>query len=213
MSGVSGGAVVIALVPILKHRATWGVGIAVGFLVALAAHGRVKYAEGHRDGYAKSIMHAQADALTAKAVSDSAWAVLYAQAAAARDAERAALARAARAEARTREATARLANSLAVFATDTVAQINPTCSELADACANAAALWGHERDTLTALVAAQDTTILRQGAFMNSEPQRMQDALRVALAQQRQTFRAPSRLGWFARGALAGAVAVLGLVR
>jgi hypothetical protein len=199
---------VIALLPLLKHRATWGVGIAMGVLVALAAHGRLRYAEGHRDGFAKATQAAQADALTAKAVSDSAWAVLYAQAAQARDAERAALAKVARAEARSREAGARVANALVLFAADTVAQMNPTCSELADACRNAAALWGQERDTLTALVATQDTTILRQGQFMNSEPQRMQDALRVALAQQRQTFRAPSRVTWGTLGAVLGAVVV-----
>jgi hypothetical protein len=193
---------VIALLPILKHRATWGVGIAMGVLIAVAWHGKNRYAEGVRDERGRS----QADALTAKAVSDSAWAVLYAQAAQARDAERAALAKVARAEARTRAAMGRLTNALTVFAIDTVAQMNPTCAELASSCANAASLWGHERDTLTALIAAQDTTILRQGEMLTQEPQRMQDALRVALAQQRQTFRAPSRATWAVFGAIAGAI-------
>jgi hypothetical protein len=204
---------VIALGSLLSHRITWGVGICLGVCVALAAHGRLKYAEGHRAGVAKATQAAQSDALTAKAVSDSAWAVLYAQAAAARDAERAALAKVARAEARTRAAMGRLTNALTVFAIDTVAQMNPTCAELASSCANAAALWGHERDTLSALIAAQDTTILRQGATMADEPQRMADALRVALAQQRQTFRAPSRVTWGTIGAVLGAVVTLGLVR
>lgn len=196
------------LLPFLRHRITWGVGIAAGVLIAIAAHGKNKYTEGHRDGVAKATQAAQSDALTAKAVSDSAWAVLYAQAAQARDAERAALAKVARAEARTRAATARLDDALTVFATDTVAQMVPACSELADACRNAAALWGHERDTLTALIAAQDSVVIRQGQIMDKEPQRMADALRVALAQQRSTFRAPSRVTWGTLGAVLGAVVV-----
>jgi hypothetical protein len=204
-----GGAVVIALLPLLKHRATWGVGIALGVFVALASHGRLKYTEGHRDGVAKATQAAQADALTAKAVSDSAWAVLYAQAAAARDAERAALARVARAEARTRAATARVANALTVFAADTVAQMVPACAELAESCANAAALWGHERDTLSALIAAQGRALLIAGDLQATEPQRMADALRVALAEQRRTFRRPSRVRWLLSGVALGAVGAL----
>lgn len=197
----------IALLPILKHRATWGVGICLGVFVAIAAHGRLKYAEGHRDGTAKATQAAQADALTAKAISDRQWAAMMKTAMAARDAQRDAERAAVRAELRTRAETQRLQAALSAYRADTVSH-TPACGELADSCANAAALWGHERDTLTALIAAQDTAILRQGQFMNSEPQRMADALRVALAQQRQTFRAPSRVTWGTVGAILGAVVV-----
>jgi hypothetical protein len=200
----------VALLPILKHRATWGVGIALGVFVALAAHGRLKYTEGHRDGTASARAEAQRDAAAARAAFDSAWAVLYAQAAAARDAQRTAEAAAARARTRSAVAEARLANSLAVFATDTVAQIIPACSELASSCANAAALWTHERDTLSALIAAQDRTILSQTDMIATEPARLADAMRAALARQRETFKGPSRVRWLSVGAVMGfAAAVL----
>jgi hypothetical protein len=204
---------VIALAArLLENKAARGVLLSVSILIAVGAAYRLGAWTGDRSGYSRgkteATAAAQADALTAKAVSDSAWAVLYAQAAQARDAERAALARVARAEARTRIATARLDDALSAYRVDTISH-TPACSELADSCANAASLWGHERDTLTALIAAQDTTILRQSDMLTHEPQRMQDALRVALAQQRQTFRAPSRATWAFLGAIAGAIATV----
>jgi hypothetical protein len=200
------------LLPLLKHRATWGVAIALGVLVAITAHGRLKYREGYGAGFVARAVDAHADALTAKAISDSAWAVLYAQAASARDAERAALAKVARAEARTRAATARLDDALAAYRVDTVSH-TPACSEMADACAVAAALWAQERDTLAQLIAAQDTVVLRQSELLAEEPSRLQSAVRVALEQQRRTFRGPSRVTWASVGALLGTIVTLGLVR
>jgi hypothetical protein len=88
--------------------------------------------------------------------------------------------------------------------------MNPTCSELAESCANAAALWTHERDTLTALIAAQDRTILQQTDMIATEPARLADAMRAALARQRETFKGPSRVRWLSIGAVLGAV-VMGL--
>jgi hypothetical protein len=200
------------LLPLLTHRATQFVGMFALLFVAFSIHGANKYRKGHRDGVAKATQAAQADALTAKAVSDSAWAVLFAQAASARDAERAALAKVARAEARTRAATARVDDALAAYRVDTVSH-TPACSEMADACAVATARWAQERDTLAQLIAAQDTVVLRQSELLAEEPIRLQSAVRVALAQQRSTFRGPSRVTWASVGALLGTIVTLGLVR
>jgi hypothetical protein len=77
---------------------------------------------------------------------------------------------------------------------------------MATACANAAALWSEERDTLTALVTAQDRALMTQGDLIAAEPARLSAALRDALAEQRRSFRGPSRLRWF----LTGVVSTLG---
>jgi hypothetical protein len=198
------------LLPILRHRATWGVGICVGFLVAIAAHGKLKYTEGHRDGTTEAQSVAQADAMVAKAASDSAWSAMYQTAIRSRDAQRIAEKAAARARTRSAVAEARLANALLPFAADTIGPIEPACSELADACRNAAALWSHERDTLTALIAVQDRTILQQTDMIATEPARLSAALRAELARQRETFKGPSRVKWLSVGAVMGfAAAVL----
>ena len=203
----------IALLPILKHRATWGVAVALGGLIAIAAHGRLKYAEGHRDGTVQAAALSQRDAMVAKAAADSAWSAMYQTALRSRDAQRIAEKAAARARTRSAVAETRLANALAVFAGDSGAQVIPVCAELADSCASAAALWTHERDTLTALIATQDATILRHTEMRMTEPARYAAALREALARQRETFRAPSRVTWATLGAIAGAVLTLGVVR
>lgn len=200
------------LLPLLRHRATWGVGIAVGVFAALIAFGRLKYTEGFRDGSAEAEAVAQRDATVAKAASDSAWSAMYQTAIRSRDAQRIAEKAAARAETRTRVAMARLSDALAAYRADTVVQ-SATCDALATACANAAALWTAERDTLTALIAVQDTVVIRQSDIIANEPQRLADALRVALARQRATFRGPSRVTWSSIGALAGAVLTLGVIR
>ena len=200
------------LLPLLRHRITWGVGIALGGLVAIAAHGRLKYAEGFRDGSAQAAAAAQIDAAAARAVSDSVWSVLHAATIRSRDAQRIAEKAAARAETRTRVAMARLSDALAAYRADTVVQ-SATCDALASSCANAAALWTHERDTLTVLIAVQDTVVIRQSEMIANEPQRLADAMRVALAEQRRTFRGPSRVTWSTLGAIAGAVLTLGVMR
>jgi hypothetical protein len=201
-----------AILPILKHRATWGVGIALGVLVAIAAHGRLRYAAGYDAGFVARAVDAHADALTARAIADSTWAVLYAQALDARDAQRSAEQAAARAETRTRRATARLDDALAAVQADPTPQ-TPQCTALATSCAQARAAWDAERDSLHRVIATTDTLQRRAAAMAMAEPIRLQSALRVALEQQRQTFRAPSRVTWGTVGALVGAVVTLGLVR
>jgi hypothetical protein len=198
---------------IMENNVVRGVLLCLGVVVAIAAHGRVKYADGYRTGSADAARAAAIDAATARAAFDSSWAVLYSQAAAARDAQRTAEQAAARARTRSAVAEARLTNALKVFAENPGAQITPVCAELADSCANAAALWTHERDTLTALIATQDATILRHTEMRMTEPARYAAALREALARQRETFRAPSRVTWATLGAMVGAVLTLGVVR
>jgi len=200
------------LLPILRHRATWGVGIALGGLLAIAAHGWLRYRDGFADGMASERTVRQHEASIAKAAADSAWSVLYAASIRSRDAQRIAEKAAARAETRSRVAEAKLADALAGYRADT-SRRTPQCDELATACANAAALWGHERDTLTALVAVQDTTIQRQGEMIAAEPQRVAASVMDALAQQRSTIKKPSRLTWASVGAVLGTILTLGVMR
>jgi hypothetical protein len=191
------------LLPILRHRVTWGVGIALGVLVAIGVHGRLQYASGHRDGTVAAQALAQRDAMRAKAVADSAWSVLYASAIRARDAQRVAEKAAARSRARSAAAEARLEDALEAVRVDTL-EMPSSCTALASSCANAAALWSEERDTLTALVTAQDRALMTQGDLIATEPARLAAALRDALAEQRRSFRGPSRVRWAAVGAAAG---------
>ncbi len=184
--------------------------IVIGILAILSSAyglGKLRYAEGHRDGSAEAARAAAIDAATARAAFDSSWAVLYAQAAAARDAQRTAEAAAARARTRSAVAEAKLTDALTAYHADTVVQ-SATCDALATACANAAALWTHERDTLTALIAAQDSVVFRQAQIMENEPARLADAMRAALARQRETFRGPSRVRWLSVGAAMGAAVI-----
>jgi hypothetical protein len=109
-------------------------------------------------------------------------------------------------------ASAKLADAIAA-ARNTPVPLTPECSEMATACEVAAALWIHERDTLTALVAVQDTTILRQGEMLATEPQRLSAAVMAALAAQRSTIRQPSRLTWASVGAVLGTILTLGAMR
>lgn len=206
----------IALGSLLANERVRRVAVALGLCaVAVAAvliQKWVSYREGFRDGTTQAQAAASKDAAIAKAAADSAWAVLFTQAAAARDAQRVAEQSVARAQARSVAAEARLQDAITAVRVDTL-EIPSSCTELASSCQNAAALWGHERDTLTALIAAQDRTLLRQGEIAAAEPARLAHAMRAALAEQRRTFRAPSRLTWSTIGALAGAVLTLGLVR
>lgn len=200
------------LLPILKHRATWGVGVAVGVLVAIAAHGALRYRDGVADGMASERAIRQHEAAMAKAMADSTWAVLYAQALDARDAQRSAEQAAARAETRTRLATARLDDALAAVQADPTPQ-TPQCTALATSCAHARAAWDVERDSLHRLIATKDTLQRRAAAMALAEPIRLQSALRVALEQQRAAFRAPSRLTWASVGAVLGTLVTLGVLR
>ncbi len=187
---------------ILRSRVTWGVVLAVTLFGAVRLYGSAKYRHGYRVGFTERAVDARRDAEAAQAIADSAWRVLFTQAQAdaqrARDAERAA----ARARARTAAAESRLANALTVFAADTTTPITPACSELATACALARDAWAAERDTLTALVAVQDTALMTLRSTIADEHTRTRAAVQVALVQQRATFRRPSRLWWFLTGAV-----------
>jgi hypothetical protein len=203
---------VIALGSLLANdrvrKLSVGLGLCAVAVSAVLLQKWVSYREGFRDGVANERTIRQHEAAIAKAAADSAWAVLFAQATAARDAQRVAEQSVARARARSAAAEARLEDALAAVRVDTL-EMPSSCTALADSCANAAALWGHERDTLSALIAAQDTIVMRQTAMIATEPQRLSDAMRAALARQRETFKGPSRLRWASIGAVLGAVVMV----
>jgi hypothetical protein len=203
----------LTLTALLRHRITWGVGIALGVFVALAAHGRLKYTEGHRAGTAAAQAVAARDALTARAVADSAWRALHEAGMAVRDSLRVAEAAAARARARSAAADARLANALAVFAADTSTQIPATCSDLATACRNAAAAWSAERDSLSAVTETQGRALTLADAQARAEPTRTAAAVTVAVQKDRATYRHPSRLHWLVGGAVVGALTTWSVTR
>jgi hypothetical protein len=189
----------VNLLPILRHRATWGIAVALGVLVACAWHGHNKYEQGVRDTRADALR----DAVAARAVADSVADSLRTALTAARgriDTVRVAVTRT---EVRTRVAVTRL--------DDAIATADTTCEALAQAAADAATAWRDERDTLTALVTAQDRALMIAGDLQATEPARLADALRVALAEQRRTFRPPSRLRWLSVGAIIGTAVTLGV--
>ena len=196
------------LLPLLRHRVTWGVGICVGFLVAIVAFGHLRYREGYRTGVVVERTESQRQAAIAKAYTDSAWAVMYAQAVASRDSLRKAEAMAARARARSAVAVSRLADALAAVHAGTVPP-SPACGELATACANAAAAWTAERDTLANLLTTHGAALAHAEAMARQEPERTRAAIKFALAQDRATYTKPSRLRWFVAGA---SLATLGMV-
>jgi hypothetical protein len=189
------------LLPILRHRITWGAGIALGVLIACAWHGHNKYAEGHRDATAD----AERDAIAARAVSDS---VTQAQRvaidSATAKAQRAEVA-AARATARAHVAQHRVRGALASVVVDSTTP-DPVRALVTETSA-ALDLWDAERAGFEAQLAAKDAIIATQQQHMAGEPQRMTDAIRVALAEQRRTFRGPSRVRWLITGVVLGVAA------
>jgi hypothetical protein len=199
------------LLPILRHRITWGVGIALGVFVALAAHGRLKYTEGHRAGTAAAQAVAARDALTARAVADSAWRELHAAGMAVRDSLRVAEAAAARARARSAAADARLADALARVAV--LPDAPAECNALATACRHAAAAWSAERDSLSAVTETQGRALTLAEAQARAEPTRTAAAVAVAVQQTRATIRRPSRLRWLVGGIAAGALTTWSVIR
>ena len=193
---------------LLKSQIFRAVVVALALITSVLGFGRWRYAVGYRTGVVVERTESQRQAAIAKAYSDSAWAEMYAQAVASRDSLRKAEAMAARARARSAVAESKLADALAAVAADT-APPSPACGELATACANAAAAWTAERDTLTNLLTTHGAALAHAEALARQEPERTRAAIRLALAQDRATQRRPSRLRWFVAGA---SLATLGMV-
>ncbi len=195
------------LFPLLRHRATWGVAVSLGVLAAVWGNGAVKYRQGHRDGRTAAMTESRNAAALAKAATDSAWLEVFNAATRDRDRARIAEKAAARATARRMVAEQSLADALASYHADTTPQTSQ-CDALASSCANAAAAFRAEVDSLTQLVALQDTSIRNRDAFIVAEPVRVGVAVRSGIERYRETVKAPSRITWGAIGAGLGAAAV-----
>jgi hypothetical protein len=201
------------LLKLARHRAAWGVRIALGVFAALGATSALRYRAGDRAGYARGVSaersaHARTDSI-AKAASDSAWRVLHAQSIALRDSLQLAQVARARHAQRTAHAEGRLAEALAqwmaINATpDTGSGASPkatgcdavvrTCDEFRAQVALDRTSAAEEKRLLEASVASRDTTIA-------GEPVRTAAAVRSGITTWRIGHREPSRGKWFAIGA------------
>jgi hypothetical protein len=184
---------------LLRHRITWGVAIAVGVLVAIAAHGALKYRDGFAAGVAAAdAKHAQAALIAADVATrnDTAHA---AETAALRDSLRTVTAAAARARTRSAVATARVETAIETVRADTA--ITRACDELATACELAALAWNAERDSLAHAIDTQQAALTLAEAHARAEAGRTQTAVVRGIVLDRATRRPPSRLRWLLTGA------------
>jgi hypothetical protein len=202
-----------------KLPAIKGLVLSVGFLIAIATHGHLKYRDGFASGVANEraiaaadLAAAQKSAIASQIAADAATtalrdtigtlrgrvAVLSEEAALAKGNYRAAL---------------RAYEQAKLYAGDSghVSPVAEACDELARACAVAIAAAQAERDTLSLSLAAAERLVAVRDSSARLEGVRTSLALRESLAAQRAAFPKPNRIGWFALGGVVGAV--LGALR
>ena len=201
---------------ILSSRATWGVGLCLGILVALGAHGALKYRAGYRDGVAhESALRDSTERLSQlaadaeRAAGEAREAALRAQA---REDDRKLAALAVESAVmgdRLQAAQRRYAQVMATAAAsgDTVETPRErACTELASACLVARATLATENTQLKASLVRRDSILGAKDSLSRLEPYRTAVAVERALTTQRATFRAPSRTTWAAVGAVVGSL-------
>jgi hypothetical protein len=208
----------LLLMRILKHRATWGVGIACGVLLAVWGNGALKYRLGHADGVKEEAVRSAQQAAVARTIADSTWSVLYAQARAMRDslraaedAERRQAERRARAEARLEDALTRYADARA--ADTSRSPLQTACDVVVETCRVLRETAAVERDSLRRVITTQRTMLVRQDSLAATEPDRARTMIARGIADWRATHRSPSRVPAFLGGIVAGAVTILFGVR
>jgi hypothetical protein len=204
------------ILPLLKHRATWGVAVCLGLFASLAVHGRLKYTEGVRDGtaseraaWSSEVALARNSAIASQVAADAATSALR-DSVRLRDArivqltEAAAMARGNyRAALRAYEAAKKYASDSGHVSDSPVTR---ACEEVASTCATALAAEGTVKDSLQVQLLTASRLVAVQDSVIRTEPARTTLTVREMLAQQRAAFRGPSRTKWGVTGAVLGAV-------
>lgn len=198
---------------LLRHKATWGVGVAIGVLFAVWGNGALKYREGNAAGVAQEkaawqseVALARASALSSQVAADAAMSAL-------RDSLREANRRIAQLSEARALAEGKYAQALrfyrqerALSADTTITLVRTACDELADSCELAMQAAAVERMALTDKLRLAEALSTTQDSTIRTEPVRVTSAIRDALATQRATQRQPSRTKWALVGAGVGAL-------
>jgi len=209
------------LVKLAKSRAAWGVTVSLGLLLAVVAHGKLKFASGRavgiaseRAAWSSEVALARASATSSQVAADAATSALRDTVATLRDStavlsEAAALARGdyRAALAAYRRTTAARADSGIVTAEQ------QSCDELARTCAASVAASVLERAALTRTLATATRLVAVQDSVIGGEPRRTTLSNQEAMAAQRAAFKAPSRAKWAGLGAALGGVIAWGVLR
>lgn len=191
---------------LLRSRVTWGVGVAVGMLLAIAAHGTLRFREGKAAGMQLEALRRDSLEATATAAHDSVVAMLaresraksdsihQAQVAAARAGERLAAA-----QLRYRQTLSQLDSALA--ADTTPSPIRDACTEFRSACELAQERANAVIDSLTQVATLTASALATEQAKSAGEPERTATAVRRAVRDDRATRSVPSRTKWALIGA------------
>lgn len=202
-------------VKLLKHRATWGVMVSVGILLAVWGNGALRYSAGRRSGMAEEraawsseVALARTSAIASQVAADAATSALR-DSIRVRDSRIAKLTEAAAmAKGNYRAALVAYERQKAALFNDSIPPLIVTaCDELASSCATALAAEATVKDSLTAQLNAAIRLAGVQDSVIRTEPARTTLTVREMLAQQRAAFRGPSRVTWGAAGALIGVAA------
>ena len=201
-----------------------GVAASVAFLAAVVGWGVLRHHDGYSDGYREGKQATEAawnaDAALARTSAEKATMRADSTTSALRDSldrssiriarlsEAAALARGQYREALLQYNLAKVHARDSLPATDVIA----ACDVLANRCAIAIATAQDERDALSEKLRLAEALAVEQTKTITTEPARWKPVVSDALAQQRQSFRAPSRTAWTVAGGIAGSLLTL-LVR